>query len=76
VALAQRVTQYFRGSELQNYFHKMLEDKLKAIIKPQVHVCVWLCVCVAVSGCVCVLILYGGCARVDVATYCRHHSPR
>jgi translation initiation factor RLI1 len=50
VALAQRVTQYFRGSELQNYFHKMLEDKLKAIIKPQVHVCVWLCVCVC--GCV------------------------
>lgn len=26
---------YFRGSELQNYFTKMLEDHLKAIIKPQ-----------------------------------------
>lgn len=26
---------YFRGSDLQNYFTKILEDKLKAIIKPQ-----------------------------------------
>lgn len=26
---------YFRGSELQNYFTKILEDKVKAIIKPQ-----------------------------------------
>lgn len=26
---------YFRGSELQNYFTKILEDSLKAIIKPQ-----------------------------------------
>jgi ATP-binding cassette subfamily E protein 1 len=26
---------YFRGSELQNYFTKILEDELKAIIKPQ-----------------------------------------
>ena len=26
---------YFRGSELQNYFTKILEDHLKAIIKPQ-----------------------------------------
>lgn len=26
---------YFRGSELQNYFTKVLEDDLKAIIKPQ-----------------------------------------
>jgi ATP-binding cassette subfamily E protein 1 len=26
---------YFRGSELQNYFTKVLEDNLKAIIKPQ-----------------------------------------
>jgi ATP-binding cassette subfamily E protein 1 len=26
---------YFRGSELQNYFTKMLEDKIKAIMKPQ-----------------------------------------
>jgi len=26
---------YFRGSELQNYFSKLLEDNLKAIIKPQ-----------------------------------------
>ena len=27
--------QHFRGSELQNYFTKLLEDELKAIIKPQ-----------------------------------------
>ena len=26
---------FFRGSELQNYFTKILEDNLKAIIKPQ-----------------------------------------
>ena len=26
---------FFRGSELQNYFTKLLEDNLKAIIKPQ-----------------------------------------
>lgn len=26
---------YFRGSELQNFFTKILEDDLKAIIKPQ-----------------------------------------
>ena len=26
---------YFRGSELQNYFTKVLEDNLKAIVKPQ-----------------------------------------
>lgn len=26
---------YFRGSELQNYFTKILEDHIKAIIKPQ-----------------------------------------
>lgn len=26
---------YFRGSELQNYFTKLLESKLKAVIKPQ-----------------------------------------
>ncbi|XP_015792514.1 ATP-binding cassette sub-family E member 1 [Tetranychus urticae] len=26
---------YFRGSELQNYFTKILEDELKAIVKPQ-----------------------------------------
>lgn len=26
---------YFRGSELQNYFTKILEDDLKALIKPQ-----------------------------------------
>eukprot|EP00887_Chlorella_sp_A99_P003911 scaffold11.g3911.t1 len=26
---------YFRGSELQNYFTRVLEDNLKAIIKPQ-----------------------------------------
>lgn len=26
---------YFRGSELQNYFTKILEDNLKALMKPQ-----------------------------------------
>ena len=26
---------YFRGSELQNYFTKVLEDKIKAVLKPQ-----------------------------------------
>jgi ATP-binding cassette subfamily E protein 1 len=26
---------YFRGSELQNYFTRILEDNLKALIKPQ-----------------------------------------
>eukprot|EP01035_Chromulina_nebulosa_P020830 gene20830-26998_t len=29
------ILKYFRGSELQNYFNKILEDNLKAIIKPQ-----------------------------------------
>jgi len=29
------ILKYFRGSELQNYFTKLLEDKYKAIIKPQ-----------------------------------------
>lgn len=29
------ILQYFRGSELQNYFTKILEDNLKALIKPQ-----------------------------------------
>lgn len=31
----QEILTYFRGSELQNYFTKLLEDHLKAIIKPQ-----------------------------------------
>lgn len=31
----QEILTYFRGSELQNYFTKILEDSLKAIIKPQ-----------------------------------------
>jgi ABC-type lipoprotein export system ATPase subunit len=31
----QEILTYFRGSELQNYFTKILEDQLKAIIKPQ-----------------------------------------
>ncbi|RAL63797.1 hypothetical protein DID88_003441 [Monilinia fructigena] len=31
----QDVIKYFRGSELQNYFTKILEDDLKAIVKPQ-----------------------------------------
>jgi len=29
------ILQYFRGSELQNYFTKILEDDIRAIIKPQ-----------------------------------------
>ncbi|EPS40755.1 hypothetical protein H072_5389 [Dactylellina haptotyla CBS 200.50] len=29
------ILKYFRGSELQNYFLKVLEENLKAIIKPQ-----------------------------------------
>jgi ATP-binding cassette subfamily E protein 1 len=29
------ILRHFRGSELQNYFTKILEDNLKAIIKPQ-----------------------------------------
>lgn len=31
----QEILTYFRGSELQNYFMKILEDDLKAVIKPQ-----------------------------------------
>jgi len=31
----QDILTYFRGSELQNYFTKILEDNIKAIIKPQ-----------------------------------------
>mmetsp|Transcript_13792 Transcript_13792/g.29758 ORF Transcript_13792/g.29758 Transcript_13792/m.29758 type:complete len:612 (+) Transcript_13792:152-1987(+) len=31
----QEILTYFRGSELQNYFTKLLEDNLKAVIKPQ-----------------------------------------
>ena len=31
----QDILKHFRGSELQNYFTKILEDHLKAIIKPQ-----------------------------------------
>eukprot|EP01089_Gocevia_fonbrunei_P016301 TRINITY_DN499_c0_g1_i1.p1 TRINITY_DN499_c0_g1~~TRINITY_DN499_c0_g1_i1.p1 ORF type:complete len:620 (-),score=165.99 TRINITY_DN499_c0_g1_i1:193-2052(-) len=31
----QEILTYFRGSELQNYFTKILEDNLKAVIKPQ-----------------------------------------
>lgn len=29
------VLNHFRGSELQNYFTKILEDNLKAVMKPQ-----------------------------------------
>jgi ATP-binding cassette subfamily E protein 1 len=29
------ILKYFRGSELQNYFTKVLEDNLKPLIKPQ-----------------------------------------
>jgi len=31
----QQILAYFRGSELQNFFTRILEDKLKAVIKPQ-----------------------------------------
>ncbi|KAE9465622.1 hypothetical protein C3L33_02471, partial [Rhododendron williamsianum] len=31
----QEILTYFRGSELQSYFTRMLEENLKAIIKPQ-----------------------------------------
>lgn len=31
----EEILKYFRGSELQNYFTKVLEDNLKAIVKPQ-----------------------------------------
>lgn len=31
----QEILAYFRGSELQNYFTKILEDNIKAIMKPQ-----------------------------------------
>ncbi|KAH0566081.1 Fe-S cluster-binding ribosome biosynthesis protein [Trichoglossum hirsutum] len=31
----QEILKYFRGSELQNYFTKVLEDDLKAVVKPQ-----------------------------------------
>jgi ATP-binding cassette subfamily E protein 1 len=31
----QDILTYFRGSELQNYFTKILEDDLKAVFKPQ-----------------------------------------
>lgn len=31
----QEILTHFRGSELQNYFTRILEDNLKAIIKPQ-----------------------------------------
>lgn len=31
----QEILKHFRGSELQNYFTKLLEDNLKALIKPQ-----------------------------------------
>lgn len=31
----EEILKYFRGSELQSYFQKVLEDKLKTVIKPQ-----------------------------------------
>lgn len=31
----EEILRYFRGSELQNFFTKVLEDNIKAIIKPQ-----------------------------------------
>ncbi len=38
----QEILAYFRGSELQNYFTRVLEDNLK------VRVCLCVCVCVCV----------------------------
>jgi len=29
------ITTHFRGSELQNYFKRLLEDRMKAVVKPQ-----------------------------------------
>jgi len=31
----EEILRYFRGSELQNYFTKVLEDNLRAVVKPQ-----------------------------------------
>ena len=31
----QEIINYFRGSELQNYLSKIIEDNLKAVVKPQ-----------------------------------------
>ena len=31
----EEILKYYRGSELQNYFTKLLEDNLKAVVKPQ-----------------------------------------
>ncbi|KAJ5576599.1 hypothetical protein N7535_003525 [Penicillium sp. DV-2018c] len=31
----EEILKYFRGSDLQNYFTKILEDNLKAVVKPQ-----------------------------------------
>lgn len=31
----EEILKHFRGSELQNYFTKILEDDLKAVTKPQ-----------------------------------------
>ncbi|KAI9686100.1 MAG: Fe-S cluster-binding ribosome biosynthesis protein [Bathelium mastoideum] len=31
----EEILKYFRGSELQNYFTKILEDSLEAVVKPQ-----------------------------------------
>lgn len=31
----QEILRYFRGNELQNFFTKVLEDNIKALIKPQ-----------------------------------------
>ncbi|KAL9079991.1 MAG: hypothetical protein Q9157_001188 [Trypethelium eluteriae] len=31
----EEILKYFRGSELQNYFTKVLEDSLEAVVKPQ-----------------------------------------
>ena len=46
----QEILQYFRGSELQNYFTKILEDDLKvtystiliAVLKIQIPFCIYI----------------------------------
>ena len=46
----EEILGYFRGSELQNYFTKVLEDNLKVRGGERERVCV----CVRVHMCVCV----------------------
>jgi hypothetical protein len=60
----QEILLHFRGSELQNYFTKILEDDLKAIIKPQCVVPFSLSLCVVIV-CVCVCV----CVRARAHTH-------